>query len=118
MKVLIVEDDALVALDLADVLVGLGHEVVGPCMSAEAALANYRSATVDYGLLDFNLGAGTSAVVADALADGGTPYAFVTGYRAEALPARFRSVPMLAKPLSSTDLRALLQSVDRREPRS
>lgn len=109
MKVLILEDDALVALDLADVVLDLGHEVVGPCMTVDAALEKYRSTPVDFGLLDFNLGVETSAAVADAFSGGDTPYAFITGYRLETLPPRFRSVPVLAKPVSLSSLAALLR---------
>jgi DNA-binding NarL/FixJ family response regulator len=110
MKVLIVEDDALVALDLADVLVDLGHEVVGPCVSVEAALLTYQTTPIDFGLLDFNLGANTSAAVADTLSDGGTPFAFVTGYRRDALPDRFRGATVLAKPVRPSDLANILHS--------
>jgi DNA-binding NarL/FixJ family response regulator len=111
MKVLVVEDDALVALDLADVIRALGHEVVGPFPSAETAMSASRSDRVDYGLLDFNLGATTSAAVADTLLDRGTPFAFVTGYRPDVLPERFRRVTVLAKPVLTGQLAALLHDV-------
>jgi CheY-like chemotaxis protein len=110
MKVLVVEDEALVALDLADMIADLGHDVVGPFMSVEAALPLCRGDLVDFALVDFNLGRGTSERVADALDGAGVPFAFLTGYRPDALPQRFREVPILSKPLHLPGLVGMIEA--------
>jgi two-component SAPR family response regulator len=110
MKVLVVEDDALVGLDLAEILCDLGHEVIGPFASVAAALVHCEVGRIDLGLLDFNLGGETSASVADTLTSRGLPFAFVTGYRCESLPERFRETPVVSKPVSSP---ALVRVIDK-----
>jgi DNA-binding NarL/FixJ family response regulator len=111
MRVLVVEDDALVALDLADMLRDQGYEVVGPVASVAAALGHCRGGPVDLGLLDFNLGGETSAVLADELTSRGIKFVFVSGYRRESLPARFRETPVLSKPVSPTVLLRAIEQI-------
>jgi two-component SAPR family response regulator len=111
MRILVVEDEALVALDLADMLCDLGHEVVGPAASCGDALSLCRGGLVDLGLLDFNLGGETSAALADELTSRGIKFAFVTGYRRESLPARFRETPFVSKPVSPTSLLRAIEKI-------
>src|SRR6056297_2845360 len=105
MRVLIVEDEALVALDLADMVRDLGHSVVGPFATVQASLPDCRDGSPDFAILDFNLGRGTSAELAELLAETGVPFAFLTGYRRDALPERFRDRLVLSKPCSAQALR-------------
>lgn len=110
MRIMLVEDDALVALDLADLLRELGHDVAGPYSTVRSALAGCRSGAVDFAILDFNLGQETSAPIADELTARGLPFTFVTGYRRASLPDAYRDAPLLSKPVST---RALAEAIAR-----
>ena len=95
---MIVEDEALVALVLADQLADMGISVVGPCSSVaaeDAALAN----ELDAAILDVNLGGELVYPVADLLAARGVPFIFVTGYGHESIERRFAHNPILEKPV-------------------
>jgi CheY-like chemotaxis protein len=111
LNILIVEDEVLLAYDLADLLEDLGHRIVGPGMSAAAALGLIADHTVDFAVLDFNLREETSAPVADALAERGIPFFFLTGYRRDALPERFSDRVVLAKPVRTSELSSALRVI-------
>lgn len=84
LRVLVLEDDPLTGLLLAQVLTDRGCEVCGPHMTPSAALEAMSARTPDAALLDVSLGEdATSLPVADALAERGVPFAFVTGYGPE-----------------------------------
>ena len=108
------EDDALVALDLAEMLEELGHEVVGPFMTPARAMSACRSADVDFAVLDFNLGGRTSEPLADALLERSVPFAFLTGYRRDSLPAGYRDHVVLQKPVHLPALREALDAAGAR----
>ena len=107
MRVLVVEDEALVALDLAEMIEDLGHAVVSTCSSSDAALDFLGQSEVDFAVLDYNLRQGTSATIADRLMALRVPFAFLTGYRPTGLPERFRDCTILAKPISFEALKGL-----------
>ncbi len=113
MKILVVEDDALVALDLADLLNDLGHDVVGPFGALATACPACRNEAMDFALLDFNLGGETSAPLADRLAERLIPFVFLTGYRPGSLPARFREAAVLSKPVHPAVLARVLDTEGR-----
>ena len=80
-RVLVLEDEALIAFDLASILEGQGHAVCGPHTTQETALAEIERAPPDAALIDVNLGKGvTSRAVAEALRRHDVPFAFLTGY--------------------------------------
>jgi len=112
-EILIVEDEALIAYDLADLLSDAGYRVRGPFATPEKAVAAVRQARPALALLDVNLGEGrTSEAVAEALSETGTPVVFVSGYNpaGSAVLRRFRDAPRIAKPW---DPQELLSAVDR-----
>ncbi|WOI52330.1 hypothetical protein [Parvularcula sp. LCG005] len=79
-KVLIVEDEPIIGADLCQMVAELGHEAVGPFASAEEAIDVIAISCPSIALLDVNLTDGTtSEAVADALAERGIPFAFMTG---------------------------------------
>jgi DNA-binding NarL/FixJ family response regulator len=80
LRILVVEDDFLVARSLQILLSGLGCEVIGPASTADEACELIRARPVDGALLDIALTPGTSAPVARALLYRGRPFVFVTGY--------------------------------------
>lgn len=97
-RVLILEDEPLIAMELQETLEANGFEVIGPVHTCEAALELLWSNEVDAALLDVMLGEGTCEVVADELILGGIPWAFASGYDAHELQTRFPNVPVIAKP--------------------
>lgn len=108
MNILIVEDEVIVALDLAYLLEGLGHSVTALCASVDAAFQAMEDRTVDFAILDFSLRDETSAPVADALTEKGVPFVFLTAYRPESLPPRFGDCTVLSKPLQTRRLKEAL----------
>ena len=98
LRILLVEDEAMVAMIIEDTLNDLGCEVVGPMASIEQGLKAAASERVDGAFLDVNLRGKLVYPVAEALAARGVPFAFVTGYGEQGIDERFRSAPVLTKP--------------------
>ncbi|HET6805542.1 MAG TPA: response regulator [Frateuria sp.] len=99
-RILVVEDEFLLAYALVDMLEDRGAEVLGPTMSVDQALGLIEGTTrLDGALLDINLHGEISFAVADALAERGIPFTFATGYDESVIPARFADVPCHQKPL-------------------
>jgi CheY-like chemotaxis protein len=110
LRVLLVEDEGLVAMMLEDLLEDLGCEVAGSLASVGAALAWIEAGgAADVALLDVNLSGEPVFPVAEALKQRGVPFAFATGYGADHDP-RFREAPLLGKPIRQERLEALLRS--------
>jgi CheY-like chemotaxis protein len=110
LRILLVEDDALVGHSIVSVLEDLGLEVIGPvpAMAIGAMLAD--SEHLDAAILDIRLTDGdTSFPVAATLAQRGIPFCFVTGYDAGALPLAFVDRPVIGKPVEPPVLLALLE---------
>ena len=103
-RVLVVEDEALVAMGIEDALASLGVGMVGPAASVDKALDLVAAGGFDGVLLDVNLRGESVEPVADALAASGTPFVFVTGHGPEGLPEAHRNRPTLAKPFRDADL--------------
>ena len=111
--VLIVEDDPIIALDFEDTLLGFGVKTVRTAGSVAKALALIDQQPPDFALLDVSLIREKSFAVAERLEALKIPFAFVTGYGADArLPAAFSDKPRLPKPYSTDALLALLQRSD------
>jgi CheY-like chemotaxis protein len=107
--VLVVEDDPIIALDFEDTILGFGVETVRTAANVAKALDLIADRPPDFALLDVGLIREKSFAVAERLAALRIPFAFVTGYGADArLPAAFASKPRLAKPYSTDALQALL----------
>lgn len=104
-RVMVVEDEALVAMLTCDYLEDLGCVVVGPFASVKDALQGLDDSEIDCAVLDLNLGGGeTSFPVASALAERNTPFMFATGYGAVGAKAEFAHVPVLPKPFDEHQL--------------
>jgi CheY-like chemotaxis protein len=112
--VLIVEDEALVALDLALVLRDLGCVVLGLAADSAQALALLRQQRPDAVLLDLGLRDGFALALVEALAAADVRYVLTTGYDCEQLEPALWQVPRLDKPYGQEELRqALLQVLGR-----
>lgn len=109
LRLLVVEDESLIAMMIGDMLRDFGCVVVGPAGSVEHAMALIEREAVDGALLDVNLSNGKrSYPVAEALQKRGIPFAFVTGYGEAGLTADFRGVPVLQKPFVADHLRRVI----------
>jgi CheY-like chemotaxis protein len=107
-RILVVEDEFLIALDITGALEQGGLVVVGPLASVRDALATIERESLDGALLDANLGGESVGQVADALSARGVPFAFVSGYGREQLPAQHKGAPLIAKPFTSENLLAVV----------
>jgi CheY-like chemotaxis protein len=112
LRVLVVEDEALVALQLEDMLSDLGCAVIGPAARVHQALDLLNGQRVDAAVLDLNVAGELVYPVAEALTRRGVPFIFATGYGASGLTEPYRSRPVLQKPFLLTQLRkAMLDSM-------
>lgn len=112
-RILVVEDEALVAMLVEDALLDGGFAMIGPARSVAQAMASLDEETPDAVMLDLNLGGETSIGVADALMTRGIPFVVATGYGAAGLPESHRHVPVLPKPYDPADLIAILEKLCR-----
>ena len=103
-RILVVEDDFLVAALLADILESVGWQVVGPVAHLDTALDAAASEDFDAAVLDVNLGGQTVYPVAEVLDGRSVPFVFVTAHCREALPPLFCDRPHLGKPFAPRDL--------------
>lgn len=111
---LVVEDEPLVGLDLADGLEDAGSRVEGPVGTEAAALQIIETKKLDGALLDANLHGRPVDEIAAALTRRNIPFLFVTGYDRDSLPEAFRSAAILNKPFSREQLHeAISKLVDR-----
>lgn len=107
-RVLVVDDEPLIASLVADWLIELGCEVVGPEHTAPAALRSATETRPHVALLDVSLGADDGFTLADAFTTMGIPFAFMTGRDVQSLPDRHRGRPVLAKPFDFATIEGLL----------
>jgi PAS domain S-box-containing protein len=112
-RVLLVEDEPLVSMMLADLLSAFGHKVDGPYSRFSDAMLAAKSNNLQAGILDVNLGDEKTYAVADILADRKIPFAFVTGYGPDSIVSAFSHAPVLQKPIEAAKLHALLQQIVR-----
>jgi PAS domain S-box-containing protein len=111
-RILLVEDEALVAADTAARLEAIGHAVTATASSLEDAKVAAVDADIDAAVLDVNLGGELSFPVADLLRKRGLPFVFVTGYQPEGLiPCRFSDAPVVRKPSPAGSLERALAEV-------
>ena len=103
-KVLIVEDETLIAMLVEDMLIDLGYEVLGPATRLQRALEMAREESFDVALLDVNLAGEQSFPVAFELRERGIPFIFATGYGSKGLEERFRDEITLQKPFEMHQL--------------
>jgi CheY-like chemotaxis protein len=108
--VLVVEDDPIIAMDFEDTILGFGVKTVRTAGSVSRALQLIAERSPDFALLDIGLVREKSFAIAERLEALGIPFAFVTGYGADAaLPAAFAQKPRLPKPCTSDALEAALR---------
>lgn len=117
-KVLIVEDEALIAMYVEDVLSRYGYSVAGVATSLDDALAFVESQSVDAAVLDINLRGKLVFPLADALMRRGIPFIFTSSYGERSLPARYRVGPVVQKPFAPSELQRALAKTDQLKQRT
>jgi CheY-like chemotaxis protein len=114
LTILVVEDDFVIAYEIASALSECGAKVVGPAGSVEAALELIeRGPPLDAAVLDVDLMGKKVFPVADMLADRLRPYLFVTGYDADVIPQRHRRATRITKPATAEQITAALIAITR-----
>lgn len=108
LRVLVIEDEPIIAMLIEDMLADLGCIVIGVASRFEEAMGQVSSPTFDAAILDVNLGGDQTYPIAAALAERGIPFAFSTGYGAAGVPEAFQIFPILAKPFRRSDLEQTL----------
>ena len=103
-RILVAEDEPLVAMLLEDVLLDAGAFIIGPAATVAEALALAARERPDMAVLDLNLSGETCLAVADALAAAGVPFLVATGYGGDAPLPRHGHVEVLQKPYEPTTL--------------
>jgi CheY-like chemotaxis protein len=109
-RVLLVEDEALVAMLMEDMLADQGCSVVATAPRLDEALAHAQDLTLEFdvAVLDLNLAGENTFSVAQALEKRSVPFVFATGYGAGGLPPEWRGRPTLQKPFTAGDVTAVL----------
>jgi DNA-binding NtrC family response regulator len=108
-RILLVEDEVMVAMLLETILEDEKCTTVGPFGDVSSALAAARRETVDAAVLDINLAGEMVFPVAEALAERGVPFLLLSGYGATALPQDRRHWPVCDKPFKSDELVSVLR---------
>ena len=120
LRLLIIEDEALVAMLVEDELAAAGATVLGTASSVEEALYRIELACANGGLdaclLDMNLGGRSALPVADQLARRAVPFVFMTGYGDDPGQGRHAGVPTVHKPFDPQNLLRVLRRTALRQP--
>jgi DNA-binding response OmpR family regulator len=103
-RILIVEDDALLATAIEWTVEEAGYSVVGQATTVDNALETLRRENIDAAVLDVNLAGELVFPVAEELARRGVPFIFVTAHPRSALPPSLRDRPFVEKPYSDREL--------------
>ena len=103
-NVLIVEDEALIAMLFEDILEDTACRIVGPAMTVRQAMELAGAAEIDVAVLDVNLNGESSFPVAALLQSRGVPLVFSSGYGSQGLPPEWQERPTLPKPFTSDEV--------------
>ena len=110
-RVLVVEDDMMIAVIVEEVLQNLGCVVVGPVGKLDAALRLADEEVLDAAILDITIRGGETFPVAERLQARGVPFALASGYGDWALPDAYRNQPRLTKPFTVQDLETRVRAL-------
>jgi CheY-like chemotaxis protein len=111
LRILVAEDEALVAMLIEDMLTDMGAVVIGPAANLDEALALANSETIDLALLDVNLAGKPIFPVADVLRSRGVSFIFASGYGEAGIVEAHRGARVLQKPFRESDLAQVLKAV-------
>ena len=111
LRLLVVEDEVMIASMIEEMATELGHRIVGLAASVEEAARLADETEFDAALLDVNLQGRSVEAIADTLARRGKPFVFTTGYGERGIPPRFKDRPMLPKPYKIEELGEVLARI-------
>jgi DNA-binding response OmpR family regulator len=114
-RVLIVEDEAMIAGLIESILSAAGWSVVGPVGTLERALDTIERERLDAALLDVRINGHDAFAVADVLMKRNVPFVFVSGFTRKQMPPRYRDCAYIAKPFTPDAILALLKEVVERK---
>jgi two-component sensor histidine kinase/DNA-binding response OmpR family regulator len=114
-QILVVEDEPMISMMLADMLVENGQRVDGPYSKLSDALIAATNNELKAGILDVNVGGASVYPIADILARRNIPFIFMTGYASDTIEPRFQDVPVLQKPIEPQRVWAALSKRQRLE---
>ena len=103
-RVLVVEDETLIAVLIEDMLAAMECEIVGPIGKLETAIQTAKESKFDIAVLDITFRGGKVYPVAEDLLARGVPFVLASGYGDWALPASLRDQPRLTKPFTAAEL--------------
>lgn len=103
-RVLVLEDNGILAEELRELLQQFECNVIGPVKTAAAAEEVLREQVIEAAVLDINLNGERTFAPADAMRDAGIPFLFISGYSRSSVPERFKDVPFLEKPVVHAEL--------------
>lgn len=115
-RVLILEDEWMIATHMAELLEEYGCAVVGPANSIAKAIDLVAVEKIDGALLDLNVAGQTAYGVALALRNRGVPFAFVTGYSADLIDEDYRMCPAIQKPINDARFKQILERLLNHRP--
>jgi CheY-like chemotaxis protein len=115
-RILVLDDEPLIAMMVEDWLGELGCETVGPANSVASALDLIDGKDVDGAILDVSLGSENSYAVADVLMSRAIPFAFATGRDAEGLDGRYKGALMLSKPFDFDAVKDVVSKFSEKKP--
>lgn len=110
-RILVAEDESLIALEIEDALEALGCEVVGPVSTLQRALELAQRGALDGAILDVTLRGGKTYPVAELLHARGIPFLFASGQSDWSFPLELRAFPCLEKPFTAVELQEHLRSL-------
>jgi DNA-binding response OmpR family regulator len=118
LRVLVVEDEFIIADEIAAIVEAAGYSVLGPVASVEDAAAILARERPGFAVIDANLRGKSSSSLARQLAESGIPFCVCTGYRPDDLKPTFGDVVLIQKPVSARALVAVLDSAAARHAAS
>ena len=115
-RIMIVEDEALIAMTIAQCVASYGYEVVGPFGKVSQALSSLQDETVDAAVLDVQLDREIVFPAATELVARKIPFAFLTAHQAQTFPDQFKRTCRVAKPFQHAELKRTLSKLIRNVP--
>jgi two-component SAPR family response regulator len=112
-RVLVIEEEALVGMMIEDFLGDFGYSVVGPIENLQAAILLAATEQIDVAVVDINISGQVATAVADKLIEREIPFLFISGYE-KMRGTRYASIPLLRKPFEPEDLHDAVERVLRR----
>jgi DNA-binding response OmpR family regulator len=111
-KILVVEDNYLLAEVVCDFVADCGMKPIGPACGLEQAMVYARQAPLDGAILDIDLAGWLSFPVCSVLRQRGIPFCFLTGYSDLSLvPQQFRAMPLVSKPFEDEEMRGAIDAM-------